>query len=148
MLAFFRSNLDRLGACASAICAVHCVLTGLAFGLLSVSGLAFLDNEVWDLTFVGFALVLGLWAVWHGLQKHHSILPALVFGVGIACIIAGNFVVKHTHHSGVPEAFWDHYSHTVLMVVGGLSLVGFHTANLWLQKHGGCGCEGCKSMQP
>ena len=39
-----RINLDKLGACASAICAVHCLLTGIALGLLSVAGLGFMGS--------------------------------------------------------------------------------------------------------
>lgn len=142
-----RIDFDKVGVCASAICAVHCLLTGLAFGLLSVSGLAFVDNELFDIVFICAAGVLGTVAVVHGRRKHHSFLPATVFGFGMTSVVIGNFFVQHVHRNGVPESIWTHYGHTICMVLGGLSLVSFHMLNVWLQKHGGCGCNGCLSVQ-
>lgn len=142
-----RIDLDKVGMCASAICAVHCLLTGLAFGLLSISGLAFIDNEAWDITFIVAAAVLGAFAVVHGQRKHHSLFPGLVFLVGMTSVVIGNFFMKHVHRDGVPESFFTHWGHTFFMVVGGLSLVSFHMLNVWLQRHGGCGCEGCATVQ-
>lgn len=142
-----RIDFDKVGVCASAVCAVHCLLTGLAFGLLSVSGLAFMENEVFDVVFIGLAGILGAVAVVHGRRKHHSYYPAAVFVFGMVAIVVGNFFVHHVHREGVPEGLWDHYGHTICMVLGGLSLVGFHTLNVWLQRHGGCGCNGCLAAQ-
>ena len=142
-----RIDLDKVGMCASALCAVHCLLTGLAFGLLSISGLAFIDNEVWDFTFIVAAAVLGTFAVIHGRSRHHSILPAGVFAFGMVSVVIGNFFMKHVHREGVPESLFIHYGHTIFMVLGGLSLVSFHILNVWLQRHGGCGCQGCLTVQ-
>jgi MerC mercury resistance protein len=141
-------NLDKLGVCASAVCAVHCALTGLAFGLLSVSGLAFLDNERFDATFILIAASLGAFAVRHGIRQHHSYWPAAVFSFGIACVTLGHFFLRHVHRDGVYESFWTHNGHTVFMIMGGLSLVCFHILNIRLQRTGGCGCGSCQAAVP
>ncbi|MBI3722145.1 MAG: MerC domain-containing protein, partial [Fimbriimonas ginsengisoli] len=65
-----RLNLDKVGACASAVCAVHCLLTGLALGLLSVVGFGFLGSLTADIAFLGVALSVGLLAVFHGIRRH------------------------------------------------------------------------------
>jgi len=54
-----RLNLDRIGAIASTICAVHCLLTGVAFGLLSVFGLGFIGSPEAEAGFIAFAVGVG-----------------------------------------------------------------------------------------
>lgn len=120
-------NLDKLGACASAICAVHCMLTGVAIGLLSVAGLGFLDSFWTDFSFISVACVIGSWAAWHGKKKHHSWLPASVFVFSLGLVVIGHFVIPH-HSAGS----------TWLSVGGGCGLVLFHWLNFRLQSHEGC----------
>lgn len=138
-----RINLDKLGACASAICAVHCLLTGIALGLLSVAGLGFMGSIWADVAFLGVAVVVGSFAVRHGIRSHHSYGPAAIFALGLLMICLGHFVFRHSHEAGVREDGVSHTLSTVFSVLGGLSLVGFHWLNLRLQKSGGCGCSSC-----
>ncbi|MBI1757556.1 MAG: MerC domain-containing protein [Fimbriimonas ginsengisoli] len=141
-----RLNLDKVGACASAVCAVHCLLTGLALGLLSVVGFGFLGSLTADIAFLGVALSVGLLAVFHGIRRHHSLVPASVFVGGLVFIVLGHFVLPHPRTGEAPTALG--FLSTAFSVLGGLCLVSFHIVNLWLQRHGGCGCESCRSHVP
>lgn len=138
-----RINLDKLGACASAICAVHCLLTGIALGLLSVAGLGFFGSLWSDIAFMSVAVFIGSFAVIHGIRSHHSYVPASVFVAGLVFIVFGHFVFRHTHEPGVEEPVFMHAASVTFSVLGGLSLVTFHVLNLRLRKQGGCGCESC-----
>jgi Mn2+/Fe2+ NRAMP family transporter len=124
-------NLDKIGAYASAVCAVHCFLTGIAIGLLSVIGLGFLNNIISDIVFLGIALLVGVFAIWHGIRRHRSYLPATVFVAALGLISVGHFAFGHSH---------DHVSpiSTVFNVLGGLALVAFHLINWKMQQARPC----------
>jgi hypothetical protein len=123
-------SLDKVGAWASALCAVHCALTGVALGLLSVVGLGFLGSHVAEGVFISVAVVLGTVAIVHGLRKHGSIVPALIFVLGLGFITVSHFAFHHHGPMG-----------TLFSVLGGLSLVAFHIVNL--RMHSGCACDSC-----
>jgi len=130
-----RWNLDRVGAYASAICAVHCVISGLALGLLSVVGLGFIGSPITEAAFYTTAIVVGSWALMHGMRKHRSFLPAIIFGTGMVCLFVSHFVFGHGR-AGHPSI-----GGTILSVVGGLSLVSFHLVNQRLANK--CHCSHC-----
>jgi hypothetical protein len=133
-------NLDKVGACASAVCAVHCLLTGVALGLLSVMGLSFISSPWVDGAFIGTALLVGISAIRHGIKSHKSYVPALFFITGLLSIAVGHYSIfaeaaeGHKHVHGGSATFFS--------VFGGLSLVLFHILNLRLQKAKRCCGEG------
>lgn len=133
-------NLDRLGAYASAICAVHCLLTGVALGLLSYAGLGFMGSITTDIIFLGVAVAIASIAIFHGIRRHHSYKPALVFVLGLAFVVLGHFVFRHQHVKDHPLDTVDILS-TFFSVGGGLCFVLFHVLNLRLQHT--CGCKHC-----
>jgi hypothetical protein len=137
-------NLDKVGAVASAICAVHCLLTGVALGLLSIIGFGFIGTPMAEFGFISVAVVVGCWAIVHGIRKHHSLVPALIFVFGLACIAASHFALPHRHAESGPMSNAQIAS-TVFSVLGGLSLVSFHIVNLRLQK--GCACGHCEHKE-
>lgn len=134
-----RINMDKLGALASAVCAVHCLLTGVALGLLSVAGLGFVGSLATDAVFLVVALTVGTAAIVHGIRKHHSAVPALIFVGGLAMFLMGHFAFGHSHVEG-PWS-WQRTMQVALSVAGGLCIVLFHVVNLRLQKS--CGCDHC-----
>lgn len=138
-----RINFDKLGAWAGAICAVHCLLTGVALGLLSYAGIGFLGSVATDAIFLGVALIVGIVAVVHGMRKHHSYKPAMVFVLGLIFIVLGHFAFRHVH--GVPPTGWDleRVLSVAFSVAGGLCLVGFHVLNLRLAHR--CSCSHCRT---
>jgi hypothetical protein len=135
-----RMNWDRVGAYASTICAVHCLITGVALGLLSFAGLGFLGSTTTDIAFLSVAVGIASIAIVHGMRKHHSYRPALIFVAGLVSVVLGHFVLKHEHKAG-GELHLEDILSTVFSVTGGLCFVLFHIVNLRLQKS--CGCQHC-----
>jgi hypothetical protein len=128
-----RVNIDKVGGVASAICAVHCLLTGVALGLLSVLGLGFLGDPATDLVFFGVAVVAGIIAVVHGIRVHKSKLPALIFVAGLVSIVLAHVAFDHGHGHESADV-----GSVIFSVLGGLCLVGFHALNLKLQHDRKC----------
>ncbi len=128
--------LDKYGALASGICAVHCFLTSIAFGLFSVAGLGFLGNEIVDSAFVLVAIILGSFAVRSGYRHHRSKVPAILFIGGLCMAMYSHFVLGHNHlephEHDVMEL--EEVLSTVLAVAGGVTLTAFHLMNAKLQK--------------
>lgn len=134
-------NWDKVGGTASTLCAVHCVLTGLAMGFISSFGLEFIASDALEIAFFVVAILAGLFAVRSGLAKHGDWRLAPLFGVGMALLVARHLVFGHPHaHAGsgihaVPiAATW--------MSIGGATLIiAFHVINA-VKSHKGCGCCG------
>jgi hypothetical protein len=136
-------GIDRIGAVASAICAVHCLLTGVALGLLSYAGLGFMGSVTTDAIFLAIAVTIAIVAIVHGIRKHHSYKPALVFVFGLFCVVMGHFVLHHEHATNETEMHMADILSTVFSVSGGIAFVLFHVVNLRLQKQ--CGCQHCST---
>lgn len=135
-------SLDKVGAVASFICAVHCLLTGVALGILSIVGLGFFGSPWVDRSFLAVAFVVGGAAAWHGYRKHGSTTPAIMFVVGLGLVLWSRFGMPHDHGAHQAED-WRHIVGTGLSVVGGLLLVSFHIVNMRLQRK--CGCAECRA---
>lgn len=122
-----RINFDKVGAYASALCAVHCILTGLAFGVLSVVGLEFIGSPAAEAGFFFVAVGAGTLALVHGLRRHRSFWPATIFVAGMTSLLVSHFGYHHGSLGG-----------TAFSVLGGISLITFHLLNQRLMK----ACEG------
>lgn len=123
-------SADRVGAYASFACAVHCFLSSIALGVMSVVGLGFLGSPTVDVVFIVLAVSIGSFAVWSGYTKHKSWLPGGLFLTGLTMVIVSHFVLGHTHLEAHPHARTavDVFS-DCLAVLGGLTLVSFHFVN-------------------
>ena len=120
-----RVNLDKVGACASGICAVHCLLTGIALGVLSVMGLSWFGSMTTDIVFLTVTLSIASLAIFTGIRRHRSLIPAGLFVMGVKAIVVSHFVLPH----GSTEKS-EGILTTVLSVGGGCCLVAFHFVNL------------------
>ncbi len=127
-------NIDRIGAVASSICAVHCLLTSIALGALSTLGLGFMESVWVDIFFVVLALSVGVFSVRHGYKHHASLLPPAIFFVGLTLVFVSHFIIGHDHH---------HHDHCecihmewvdVMAILGGVLLACFHFVNAKLMK--------------
>ncbi|MCC7102283.1 MAG: MerC domain-containing protein [Fimbriimonadaceae bacterium] len=134
-------NWDKVGGAASTLCAVHCVLTGLAMGLISAYGLEFIASDALEVAFFAVAIVAGLFAVRSGLRKHGDWRLAILFGLGMVTLIGRHVLFGHPHsHAGdgleeVPIAA------TWLSIFGATMLIVFHVVNA-IRSHKGCRCCG------
>ncbi len=127
-----RVKTERIATWASAICAVHCALTGLALGLLSVAGLGFMHSPIVEVLFLGTAVGIGGFALYHGHKRHKSIVPAIIFVFGLSSIALSHFAFDHGSLQGV-----------FMAVFGGAALVAFNLVNQRLGGH--CGCDDCRT---
>ncbi len=121
------SKLDRAGATASFLCAIHCALMPLVITLLPLLGLSFLASEPVEWALLAASAILGSWSLCLGFRQHRSRRVFMVLGVALALLLAGR--VFHEHHLGI----WG----PVLMVLGGLTMMSAHLLNHRL-------CHACK----
>jgi len=136
--------MDKVGAVASAVCAVHCLLTGVALGLLSVAGLGFVGSLWTDVVFLVLVLSVGATAIVHGIRKHHSAVPAAIFVTGLLMFLIGHFAFGHSHTEAATQTWGPvRIAQVALSVLGGLCIVLFHVVNWKMQKN--CGCEHCST---
>lgn len=81
---------DYMGALASSLCLIHCVLPPLLlmFGV-SWAGFAFIDGEKIHYVLVAPILFFALWSIPKGLKSHQHVLPAILAAAGVCLLISG-----------------------------------------------------------
>lgn len=118
--------LDRVGATGSLVCAVHCALLPLLIALLPSLGIAVWLGDGFELGFVAFATLLGIFTLVWGYRRHRVVRALGLLIPGLVILWAG-VLFAPLHHAVVP--------HAIAMTFGG-TLVGLaHLANLRLN-HG------------
>ncbi len=121
-----RVLLDRVGATGSLVCAVHCALLPLLIALLPSLGIAVWLGEDFELGFVVFATLLGVFTLVWGYRRHRAVRALGLLVPGLVALWVG-VLFAPLHHALVP--------HAITMTFGG-TLVGMaHLANLRLN-HG------------
>ena len=121
------SRLDRAGATASFLCAIHCALMPLVITMLPLLGLSFLVSEPVEWTLLAASAALGSSSLCLGFRQHRERRVFMVLGVALSFLLAGRLF--HEHHFGI----WG----PVLMVLGGLTMMSAHLINHRL-------CHACK----
>jgi hypothetical protein len=82
-------NWDALGIGTSLACAIHCALLPLFLNSLPLFGINIIENTGFEYLMILLAFIVGAYSLYHGRKKHHhSWLPLVIFGVGIACLLA------------------------------------------------------------
>lgn len=112
-------KLDRAGATASFLCAVHCAIMPFIVTMLPLLGLSFLASEPVEWTLLLSSATLGTLSLCAGFRKHKSRRVFGILGMALALLVAGR--IFHEHHVGV----WG----PVFMVMGGFSMMGAHLLN-------------------
>lgn len=116
------SRIDRFGALASMLCAVHCALLPLIFGVLPALGLGFLAEHGYEQVFVSFAILLATISLLYGLRTHGSYRAFAFLVPGIALLVIG--IVIGADHSDP----W----HAGVVSVGGTLVALSHLINMRL----------------
>lgn len=125
--------LDRIGAYGSVLCAVHCALMPVAIALLPSVGLAVLGSTAFEVGFVLFASLIGLFSLVWGYRRHRAMRALSLLLPGLLLLWTA-VLYAPLHQSLVP--------HAVAMTLGG-TLIGLaHLANLRLN-HGHIHDAGC-----
>jgi carbon starvation protein CstA len=125
------SRVDRFGALASMMCAVHCALLPLIFGVLPALGLGFLAKHGFEQAFVSFAIVLASISLIYGMRRHGSYQAFLFLVPGIALLVIG--VVIGSNHSDP----W----HATVVSIGGTLVALSHVINMRLTHVHGPACR-------
>ncbi len=118
----FRRFVDRFGALASFLCAVHCALLPLLIAALPAIGLGFLAEHGWERGFIAFACLLATTTLGFGFRHHQRRLAFGFLVPGIALLLAG-VTVDVAVHEGL---------HATLVSLGGTLVALAHVANLRL----------------
>lgn len=114
-------NWDGLGIAASLACAIHCAVLPLFIASLPVLGLNIIENPAVEITMIGIALLIGIYALWHGYKKHHHrLLPLLLFITGMAFLI-------------LKEIFHDY--HLLLLIPAVIFIITAHYFNFRFCRH-------------
>jgi len=129
-------KLDRAGATASFLCAIHCALMPFVITMLPLLGLSFLASEPVEWTLLLSSATLGTLSLCAGFRQHKSRRVFAVLGMALAFLVAGR--IFHERHIGI----WG----PVLMVMGGFSMMGAHLLNQMLCRAcGKCREHGCEA---
>ncbi len=118
----FATLVDRVGATASMLCAVHCALLPFVLALLPLIGLEFLAGHTFERIFVGCAAVLACASLVTAYRRHRRPHALFLMVPGIALLCVG-VVVNLDLHVLV---------HTACVVTGGVLVASAHVVNLVL----------------
>ncbi len=116
-------RLDRAGAAASSLCALHCAVMPLLVTLLPLLGLSFLASEATEWLLFGASAIIGVSSLCLGFRTHRSRRALSVLAVGLALLALGRMMEHQTMHGqtsrwGVP-----------ILVCGGLIVAASHIVN-------------------
>ncbi|MEO8010690.1 MAG: MerC domain-containing protein, partial [Dokdonella sp.] len=127
----FDPFVDRFGALASFLCALHCALLPIVFGVLPALGVGLLANHSFERVFVAFAVILAVTSLLFGLRRHGSYRAFWLLVPGIALLLGGMLVGDD--HTDV--------THAVLVSIGGTLVALSHIVNLRLGHVHGPACN-------
>ena len=118
----FATLVDRIGATASMLCAVHCALLPFVLALLPLIGLEFLAGHTFERVFVGCAAVLACASLLIAYRRHRRPHALFLMVPGIALLCVGIVVNLDVHV----------LIHTACVVTGGVLVACAHVVNLVL----------------
>lgn len=114
--------LDRIGASASLLCALHCALLPLAIALLPGAAAGWWAGRDFEIGFVVFAVSLAAATLLLSYPRHRIGAPLWFLLPGAALLLLGTFSEWHEREP----------LHTVLVSVGGTLVAVGHLVNLRL----------------
>lgn len=109
--------VESAAASVSLLCLIHCLALPLLLVLLPGAAGLFVESDAFHVAAVALAAPGASVAFVMGYRQHAAILPAVIGGGGLGCLIAALLVA----HGTVAE--------TYLMVAGSLILVAGHVLN-------------------
>ena len=118
----FSSAVDRIGATASLLCAVHCALLPFVLALLPLIGLRFLAGHTFERAFVACAAALASASIIAAYRRHRRPQALLFMVPGILLLLFGIVIDIDAHV----------LLHTVAVVCGGVLVASAHATNLIL----------------
>lgn len=117
-------TIDRVGAGASFICAVHCAALPIVIAVLPAIGLGVFANHAFERAFVTFAAILAITSLLTGFRRHRRLRAFGFLVPGIVCLLAGIAIDVDARP----------VLHAVLVSIGGTLVALSHLANLRLAR--------------
>ncbi len=114
-----RGQLDRLGAFASFLCAVHCLAAPFLFFWAPITAGSFLFNHQIERVFVALAAIFGVIVILTSIKLHHDRRPIYLLLGGIGLATLGAYSEIHEN------LIW----HAVFLVSGGTLIAIAHLFN-------------------
>jgi hypothetical protein len=142
--------LDKFGATASFLCAIHCAIMPMVIALVPLMALSILASEAVEWVLFGLSAMMATGSVCWGYKKHKSRKTLAVLACGLALLSAGR--ILHHHHNNLDsktvyaKASSSHQEHdehqefdlySAFLVVGGIMVTASHMINYRL-------CKTCK----
>ncbi|HEX7369081.1 MAG TPA: MerC domain-containing protein [Rhodanobacteraceae bacterium] len=118
----FATLVDRVGATASLLCAIHCVLLPFVLALLPLIGLEFLAGHTFERIFVTCAALLASASILTAYRRHRKPHALFLMVPGIALLLFGIAIDLDAHV----------VIHTASVVTGGVLVASAHVSNLVL----------------
>jgi hypothetical protein len=118
----FATLVDRIGAAASLLCAVHCALLPFVLALLPLIGLEFLAGHTFERVFVTCAATLASVSILVAYRRHRRPHALFLMVPGIALLLFGVAINLDVHV----------LLHTTSVVTGGVLVASAHVTNLLL----------------
>jgi len=118
----FAALVDRIGATASLLCAVHCMLLPVVLALLPLIGLEFLAGHTFERIFVACAAALASASILVAYRRHRHPQALFLMVPGIALLLFGVAIDINAHV----------VIHTASVVTGGVLVASAHVTNLVL----------------
>ncbi len=127
----FKFNWDAFGITTSIACAIHCALLPLIFSSLPLFGVNIIENLTFELCMILLAAAVGMYSLFHGYKKHHhSVLPIVIFAIGIVFLIL--------------KQIW-HQQEIFFLIPGLINIVTAHIINYKLcRKHNHAHSDDCE----
>ena len=118
----FAVLVDRVGATASLLCAVHCALLPFVLAVLPLIGLEFLAGHTFERIFVACAALLASASILFAYRRHRRPHALFLMVPGIALLLFGIAIDLDAHV----------LVHTASVVTGGVLVASAHVTNLVL----------------
>lgn len=119
-------DLDRVGAFASTVCAIHCAAIPILIGLGAAGAVSWFDHEGVEWGLVGLAAVIGTVSAWRGYRVHGNKVVATVLAAAAISLVALTWS-RHDAHAHTGDLKW-------LFPVLGLAIAVSHVVNRRLCK--------------
>lgn len=132
-------GVGRIGFWASALCAVHCALTGILVALAPLLVPHWLHDVRVEGALLSVTVVFGGYSAIVGYRRHRRSWPAFLLLAGLAGVSLGALLAHQgARHEVSPPGIG-------LSLAGGVLLVSFYIVNARLATR--CGCPACSPVQ-
>jgi len=127
-------NWDKVGSMLSGICIVHCILLPLAIVFFPFLSVALAQGESIEWAFIGFSIVVAVFAMLQGYIYHKKPIPYILAAIGFGTFIAAKMASDRA-------LFFSVFTSVIVYVAAGGSILLAHYLNHKFMHSAKCACE-------